>query len=254
VSTGTHTIAAVLERLDAVVADCRTRQDRHGLFVTMYRGVTRRVHRDLAEGRFRDPAQMELLDARFADRYFEAWDAWQAGSPPTRSWAACFESARGGGATMLQDLLLGMNAHINLDLGVSTAEVLDPRAPETLKPDFDRITDLLVELLPAVQTVLNHHSPWLAVLDLVGGQNDEQFAGFTVRAARRDAWDFAMRLAGSSRLTHREQVDAQDARTAELAARIRNPGGLLGPASRWVQRWEKADVPKMIDALTDALG
>lgn len=253
-STDPTTIDAVLERLDAVVADCRARKDRHGLFVTMYRGVTRRVHRDLREGRFRDPASMELLDTRFAARYLDAWEAWQAGRTPTRAWAACFESARDGGATVLQDLLLGMNAHITLDLGVSTAEVLDPRAPDVFKPDFDHITDVLVELMPTVQTVINHHSPWLALLDFVGGDNDEEFAGFTVRAARRDAWDFAMRLAGSSRLTHRAQIEAQDAHAAELAGRIRNPGGMVGPASRVVRSWEKADVPKMIDALTEAMG
>src|SRR5690606_41399624 len=52
---------------------------------------------------------------------------------------------------VLQHLLLGMNAHINLDLGIAAAETAPGTALPALKRDFDEITTLLGEMLDDVQ-------------------------------------------------------------------------------------------------------
>src|SRR5947209_12113902 len=107
------TIAAVVERLQAIVQECARAGDRLGYFAALYQRVTMRVRDGIAAGEFQDGARMEALDVAFANRYLDAYDALRAGDQPSRSWLCAFEAARGGGATVLQHLLLGMNAHIN---------------------------------------------------------------------------------------------------------------------------------------------
>jgi len=53
-----------------------------------------------------------------------------------------------------QHLLLGMNAHINLDLGVAAARVCPADQLPNLKNDFDRINLILSDLIGAVQEEL----------------------------------------------------------------------------------------------------
>ena len=64
---------------------------------------------------------MERLDAIFAARYLEAVQQLWSGSVPSRSWRVAFDAATQPGPIVLQHLLLGMNAHINLDLSIAAA-------------------------------------------------------------------------------------------------------------------------------------
>ena len=48
---------------------------------------------------------------------------------------------------VLQHLLIGMNAHINLDLGIAAAKVMEGKDIQNLKDDFDKINDILSSLL-----------------------------------------------------------------------------------------------------------
>jgi hypothetical protein len=64
---------------------------------------------------------MERLDVVFANRYLVAFEQSQNNQAPTRSWQLTFETSRRWWPIVLQHLLLGMNAHINLDLGIVAA-------------------------------------------------------------------------------------------------------------------------------------
>ncbi len=70
-----------------------------------------------------DGPRMERLDVEFADRYLDAFYAYRDGRPLTKSWQVTFEAAENKNLLILQHLLLGMNAHINLDLGIATAKI-----------------------------------------------------------------------------------------------------------------------------------
>ena len=119
--TPAATIDEVIAQLDEVIDRARREGSRVGYFPALYRKVTVAVKEGIAAGRFEDGQRMERLDVVFANRYLEAMAAWRAGEPPTRSWQLSFEAAGRWWPIVLQHLLLGMNAHINLDLGVAAA-------------------------------------------------------------------------------------------------------------------------------------
>lgn len=64
---------------------------------------------------------MERLDTLFAERYFDAVTPRDAESRPTASWHLTFQAGSQWRPLVLQHLLVGINAHINLDLGVAAA-------------------------------------------------------------------------------------------------------------------------------------
>ena len=144
-------VDALIDDMKSLVDGYRSRDDPAGYFAAMYLGVTREVQRGLAAGRFSNPEQLERLTVTFANRYLAA-----AGSEsPTASWAVAFDAAADRSVTIVQHLLLGMNAHINLDLGIACAEVAPGDAITSIRRDFDEINDVLAQLVDRVQASLS---------------------------------------------------------------------------------------------------
>src|SRR5215207_8262817 len=114
-------IDGVIERLGAIIKDCIARKDRLGYFAALYNRVTIAVKEGIAKGKFDDGARMERLDVLFANRYIAAYEAYRAGELPSTAWFKAFNAAQGPGPIVLQHLVAGMNAHINLDLGIAAA-------------------------------------------------------------------------------------------------------------------------------------
>ena len=113
----------VLHRLGLIIDDARRDGSRLGYFAALYRNVTAEVQRGIAAGRFGDGPRMARLDVVFANRYLDAYDAYAAGRPASRCWVAAFDAASRWPPLILQRLLLGMNVHIHLDLGIAAAEI-----------------------------------------------------------------------------------------------------------------------------------
>jgi hypothetical protein len=244
------TIAEVVERLDAVIDRARRENSRIGMFACLYRQVTVRVAEGIRAGRFQDGPRMERLDVIFANRYLAALEAYQAGRRPTRSWGVAFDAARGGNLLILQHLLLGINAHINLDLGIAAAETAPATQIIALKHDFDEITNLLGEMLQDVQDRISRVSPWMGVLDWIGMRHDEHVFSFALGGSRDLAWNWARRFADTdpARLPH--EIEALDAVVAVMARAIHKPHFWLRPILAAVRLREPKDVGRVLDALT----
>jgi len=116
-----QTIDEVVYLLDAVLIRTRRERSRLGYFAALYRRVTLRVKEGIQKGEFEDGARMEKFDVIFANRYLEATYQYWNGVKPTRAWQLAFAACRDWNPVVLQHLLMGMNAHINLDLGISAA-------------------------------------------------------------------------------------------------------------------------------------
>lgn len=239
----------VLEGLDAIIADALARPSRLGLFATLYRRVTARVHVGVREGRFEDGPRMERFDAIFANRYFAAYAAHKAGEPCSRSWRVAFTAAEDSRYICLQHLLLGMNAHINLDLGIAAAEVCPGDALPGLQRDFEAINDILLGMLNSVQASLNELSPLLHVLDALLGTGDELLASFSVVKARRQAWRVACLLAQLPEAARPLLVDTLDQQTAVLGRLLIRPDPLTAGAIAVIRSREPDDVAATIRAL-----
>ncbi len=242
-------IDAVIRDLDVVIDDARASACRLGFFASLYRGMTAAVKQGVEDGSFDDGTRMSRLAGAFAARYFDALGAWRGGEVPTRSWRVAFETAGREDRLILQHLLLGVNAHINLDLAVAAAELAPGAAIGDLQDDFLRISDTIERLLDPVQEVVGRFSPLLGTLDLVGGRTDEHVLNFSLEVARGDAWRQAVVLAQLDESQRGEAVFLTDRRVAFLGGILKDPGGRLGPAVDVIRFAESDDVRAVIDGL-----
>lgn len=249
-SSPIETIDAAIAAMDGEVDRCIDCGDASGYFTVVYRAVTERVRDGIVAGEFADCEQMERFDVLFARRYLDARQRWQSGAGEVPlSWRLAFETARDRHCLVAQHLLLGINAHINLDLGVAAAAAAPPGEIEALRDDFETINDVLSELVDRMQASLATVSPWTRVVDIAGLRFDEALVTFSLRRARADAWDFATTLSAVSPDQQHRLEAARDAEVAALGVRIAQPGRPL----RWLvgaaQRRERHDLEGVIAGL-----
>ena len=245
-----ETIDQVVEQLGAVVDDSRAAGSRLGFFAALYRRVTLQVKAGIDSGRFEDGPRMERFDVVFAGRYLAAVEQWLRGEHPGDSWAIAFRTAERWRPLALQHLLLGMNAHINVDLGIAAARTCPGNALPQIKRDFDEISVLLAELVDDVQARIGTVSPWLGLLDRAGGRSDEALVNFSMRKARDAAWDLAERLAPLDRPQQAPVIKRRDRSMARFARVIRTPGIVGTLATVAIRLRESSDVRRVIDALS----
>jgi hypothetical protein len=220
-------IDEVIARLDAIIERAIVERDRLGYFAVLYRTVTVAVKRGIADGRFEDGPRMERLDVVFANRYLAAFDSHRRGEMPTRAWRAAFGAGSSRRVVILQHLLLGMNAHINLDLGIAASEVCPGSAIAGLEHDFNEINSVLAALETDVEREVCSLSPWIDRLDHIDPRAGRVVANFSIDKARACSWETAQRLAALSGAARDAAIDEIDADVALLARLIERPIGVL---------------------------
>lgn len=245
----------VIAQLDAIIAQARGRGSADGYFAALYRGVTAEVKAKIPAAQFEDGARMERLVVIFANRYLAAHAAFEAGRPASACWIASFTAARTNEPVVLQHLLLGMNAHINLDLGIAAAEVAAGGPLAALQTDFNRINDVLAAMIDDAQLQLAKVWPLLRRLDGFAGKSDEAIANFSLRRARDYAWLLARDLTALPAGPLREaRIGVADTMAATLAAGILRPGLIAGKLLTAVRLTERGSVADKLDALSAAQG
>jgi phage tail tube protein FII len=137
-----QTIDEVINQLQAIVTDAIATNNRAGYFAALYLKVTTRVKEGIEAGEFEDGARMEMFDVTFANRYIEAHRQWVNKQQPSASWRLAFEMLEKPRVLVLQHLMLGMNAHINLDLGIAVVELSKSQNKplEVIHKDFNSIS------------------------------------------------------------------------------------------------------------------
>lgn len=245
----TRTIDEVIAQLDEVIARSRRERSRLGYFALLYRNVTVKVKEGIQAGMFEDNARMERLDVVFASRYLDAYESYRRGAPTSKCWLASFRAADSWFPIVLQHLLLGMNAHINLDLAIAAAEVAPGAQIEGLKHDFERINDILGALIGDVQDRLSRISYYMTIIDRFGGRTDEAIVNFSINKAREASWRVAVRLAKMTPEEREREIEEIDARVALLARLIQYPGLKLRTANILVRFSEGRDLVRIYDIL-----
>jgi hypothetical protein len=243
-------IDEVIARLTYIIDVSRKESSRLGYFAALYRKVTISVKQGILNGLFEDGARMERLDVNFANRYLEAYDLHRNGETPTASWRLSFEAAGHWRPLILQHLLLGVNAHINLDLGIAAVETSTGNQLASLKHDFELINKILAELTQPVQDEIGEVSPWLGFLEKIDPSADDAIVNFSLDRARASAWNFAVRL---NSLGGNERIAAVKLRDLEIAALGRlvykPPGFLLNLGLLAIRSRESNDVARIINEL-----
>ncbi|WP_330350839.1 DUF5995 family protein [Streptomyces sp. NBC_00582] len=244
----------VVDGLAGIVREAARDGDRVGYFAALYRQVTVEVRTAIHGGLFEDGARMDRFDTHFGNRYFDAYDAWRRDRSGPRCWREAFGLLDDADTVIVQHLLLGVNAHINLDLAIAAARTGPGEAIHTLRHDFLLINDILARVVLAVQDSVDGLSPLLSVLDRIGARTDERILDFSVRQSREEAWYNALLLAGQSEKERTATVERLDVRAAVLARLIARPGGVVRPALQLIRSTENDDVPAVITHLDQAMG
>lgn len=246
-----RSIDEVIARLDAIIETAIAERDRLGFFAVLYRTVTSAVKEGIEAGRFEDGPRMERLDVVFANRYLHAFDNHRRGAQPTQSWRVAFEAGSNSRVVILQHLLLGMNAHINLDLAIAASEVCPGDAVAGLEHDFNEINRVLAALETDVEQEVCSLSPWINRLDHIDPRVGRVVANFSIDKARAVSWHTAQRLAALSGSAREAAIDEIDAEVALLARLVERPiGALINLNLILVRLRETWDARKVITVLS----
>jgi hypothetical protein len=224
-----QTIDEVISQMEVIISHSINSNSRAGYFAALYYKVTCRVKQGIQAGEFEDGARMEQFDVTFANRYLAAYGEWANKKPVTsQSWKIAFDALTKPTVLVLQHLLLGMNAHINLDLGVAVVELAKTqnRPLQDLHNDFNTINTILAALTYQVINELDQVSPLLSLAGL-HSKNDSLFIQFAMNNARDGAWCFAEDLYPRTDASYTDAITQRDKDIYQLGGGIIEVEGLL---------------------------
>jgi hypothetical protein len=246
-----NTINEVIEILNTIVEECKTNNNPLGYFAVLYRKVTIRVKEGIINNRFEDNARMEKLDVRFANRYFQAYFDNKNNSPISKSWKISFKAITKN-HLVLQHLLTGINAHINLDLSIATVDTVENNPLKTIKDDFNHINELLSELTDEVKQNMGSVSPLFKLLMPLAKQWDDKLIQFSIQTARDGAWLFANDL--NSNPDKRDiLIKERDVKIETLGFKLLNPVRTLQWVLNVILFFESGTVKSKIETLEGKL-
>lgn len=253
IATSAKTIEEAIAIMDEIIRNCKLRESRLGYFAALYRTVTVVVkERCDAGGYFEDDDRMRELDTIFANRYFDAlFKQLRHTGTPTASWAVAFDASDETDLLILHHLLLGMNAHISLDLGIATAEVANGHMTDSLRRDFYRLNNLLESLIDIVQDEINRVSPMMGIVDRALWRIDERLAAFSINVAREHAMRFTESLIALPEADWPAAIAARDNDVAKLSRFISTVPWVARPAMWVLCRLEKRSPSEVTLALSN---
>ncbi len=243
------TINEVILLLDQIITAETKANSNLAYFPVLYKQVTQRIKDGIENNEFDNNHRMEVLDIIFANRYIKAYCQLKSGETPSQSWTNAFAESGNNNLLIMQHLLLGINAHINLDLGVAVAETVGPSGNiADFKNDFNKINNILAGLVDGIQERIGRISPLFYLLEKFGKGKEDKLVSFSINVARDGAWMFA----NEYHLTPDRDfsLSNRDTIIGQLALK------LITTKSRWLRwvirrvRWlENKDIPYVVSVL-----
>ncbi len=187
--------------------------DHKAVFTTTYLELTKTLRNMLVAepGMLRWPKFFFREDALFANVYFRSVRRWKQGREVPEAWRIAFETAEQGEVTGAQDMLLGINAHVQNDMPFVLAQLgLRDRKGRARKPDHDKTNEALAagyervvgEIGARYDASISLTNPdWLFIEDIAGLE--------LVREWREQVWRNAERLVNAKSEAERAQVAAE---------------------------------------------
>lgn len=191
-------VTDVTTRLTELEARLRDQDDRRAIFLTIYRQMTAKVRDGINHGQFENSDWMTRYLVGFANYYRRAFLAFEEGrlTAVPDPWRITFGTALRGDSLVIQDSVLGINAHINYDLALTLNEVgIDPNRAQKYQ-DHVAINDTLARLIDIQQAILAEmYAAGIGDIDTALGRLDESFFLRTMTEGREQAWRVAVVLA-----------------------------------------------------------
>jgi hypothetical protein len=244
------TIDEVIENLEQIIQTSKDEESTLGYFAALYQKVTITIKENLNTNYFEDDERMEKLDVIFANRYLSAYSDYQQGNKISKSWKIAFDSSKNNSFIVLQHLLLGMNAHINLDLGIAASEISDKSTIDNLEADFNKINEVLGSLVDEVQNDLARIWPTLFRILKFFGKVDDLLVNFSMNIARNGAWKFANDLVNQDDESEKEAlISTKDVKTEKFANLFTSHGIIEKIIFKIIRIGERGNVSDRIEAL-----
>jgi hypothetical protein len=197
--------------------------DHRGVFSTTYLELSKELRRALGEepAFFNDSAYLQTQAMEFVNYYFDAFEAWENGEEVAPAWRIAFQAAESGQITGAQEMLLGINAHVQNDMAFVVAQ-LGVREPDgdSRKPDHDRVNevlnraydDVVREVGARYDSLMALTNPKEIFVDDIGGLE-------VARVWRELVWRNAERLVNAKTEAQRTNIGKQIQANAALWAR-----------------------------------
>ena len=207
--------------------------DHRAVFATTYLELTRQYRRDLAAGmtkRLQDAKYLYREVALFANVYFESVKRNKRGQHVPEAWRIAFDTARNGEVNAAQDMLLGINAHVQNDMPFVIASLgLRTRKGESRKVDHDLVNEVLERAYDTViAEVTARYDPFVATTNAPWNPGDDVFGLELVKGWRERVWRNAERLSNATSEQERraiaDEIESQAADWARGMAAFQTPG------------------------------
>jgi len=207
--------------------------DHRAVFANTYIAVTAETLRFLRDqpSYFDDARWLTYLDVLFADYYFRAVSAYAAGQPVPESWRIAFDHARRGDGEGVEDMLLGINSHVQRDQPyVYSLMGLATPSGKSRKPDHDRFNILLERSYDRViEGIRRHYDPDVETTNPSGNPADNRAGEQLVAGWREGVWRNAERLVNASspgeRRSVEQSIEANAATSAQSITTDPDPPG-----------------------------
>jgi ABC-type ATPase with predicted acetyltransferase domain len=152
---------------------------------------------------------------------------------------------------VLQHLLIGINTHINLDLGIAAADACPGDKIFDLQSDFEKINSVIASITQAVQDDLSEIWFPLKTLTNITNNSHEAVLNFSISNARKASWANAVALAMVQGKARSNYINMIDNTVVKIIHRIMNPGFATSFILKPVRMMESSDVSKNIDLLVE---
>lgn len=239
----------VLSQLELIISEAGKTSDRIGYFASMYYKVTAGVKQGIKKGEFDDGPRMEKFDVIFANRYLDALNSWKKKSSLRGPWKIAMDSTKKSSLLLVQHLLLGVNAHINLDLGIAAVETIQGSRIESIQKDFDAINIIIGSVMYEVIHEINRVSPLLSLMGLHANQKDSILIQFSISNARDGAWVFAEELSKKTGDDKLKCIESRDGDISKLAAALAKTRGFIRFTVWFIHLFEWKKPAKIIGAM-----
>src|SRR3954468_9187737 len=192
--------------------------DHRAVFDTTYLTLTKYLRREVALGKdskIRDLKYLYTEDALFASLYFRSLKSYAAGKPVPPAWQIAFDTAKTGEVNAGQDMLLGINAHVQNDMPFVLAALgLVRKNGQSRKPDHDAVNEVLADAYqPVIDEITKRFDPILSIPNASWNPIEDIGALEMVREWREQVWRNAERLISAKDKAARDQV-ADDIKSA----------------------------------------
>lgn len=209
-----NNIPALLAVMHRRLSRWDTERDNRAAFLRTYATMTACVEQKRSDRFFLDSAWIERVAVRFGWYFFNALDRYERGEQAPPAWTYAFEVARRRRGFLLQDVLLGMNAHINNDLPQVVAAILRDEADEhhvtsltRRQFDHDQINRVLHLVIPDCERQLaSHYGRLILPLGRVMGALDQSLSMYGLKNWRDTVWKNAQFLLAAADEAEQQQL------------------------------------------------